>query len=173
MNSFNTNSVINVNSVKVRMASLTFESSRRSKSETSPVNVPNSVIEIVNPYNLSEINIKEGEHRNVKATIGLSKSNPENGIEILGDYKGTPVQIFVYENLNIVANGRDFDVNESQQKTISIKLNIHKLLENITSAELDNAVVSSGTIVIAMDPNLNLYSKIKANLNAATEIAVE
>lgn len=169
----NNNQIISVSSIKLRVQSSSFESTRKNEDESFNLQTPNSVFEIINPYTLNEIKLKEGNHSKVKVKLNFSKSNPENGIEVIGTYNNTPVQILIFENININTSASSFEINADDQKTLKIKLNLTKLFSGISTTELNNAVISSGILVIAMDPNLNIYSKLRSNLNSAFEVSIE
>ncbi|MFT6849661.1 MAG: hypothetical protein ACJATA_000459 [Sphingobacteriales bacterium] len=107
--------------------------------------------------------ISSGNYSNVKLIYEFQRAGTgEQGLLLIGDYRGTPVELHVNELISIEASTVDVDFLQNQLKTGKGFLDAAALFATVKETDLDNATKVSGKIIIAKNPNLSIYNKVVA-----------
>jgi hypothetical protein len=120
---------------------------------------------------LGSITIPDGTYDEVELKLKLEKSSTDDiPLTLKGSYTNsrgnvTPVEFYFNDELEIEVEAEDLLISGSTDYLGLINVKLNKFLTNVSSADLDEAVKTNGTIVISSASNVNLYNKFKANLN--------
>ncbi|MES2874672.1 MAG: hypothetical protein V4708_13180 [Bacteroidota bacterium] len=120
---------------------------------------------------LGTITIPDGTYDEVELKLELKKSSTTIPLTLKGTYTDgggakIPVEFYLNEDFEVEVEAEDLVVSGSKDYLGLINVQLNKFMTNVLSADLSNATKSSGVIVISSTSNMNLYAKLKANLNA-------
>lgn len=130
-------------------------------------------------------NIPEAEYKEIEMEIDLIDNRNEPSIHLQGQYQTTAGQIlpviFEYFGDDIdfeieIESKRDneyFKVDRVNNPLALLEINAHRWFRDINSAELADAAVEDGKILINRNTNRTLYSKIVKRIEASSEIEIE
>ena len=76
------------------------------------------------------------------------------------------MEFYFNDEFEIEVEAEDLVVSGTNDYLGLINVQLNKFLTNVSSADLDQAVKTNGTIIITSSSNINLYNKLKSNLNA-------
>ena len=119
--------------------------------------------------------VDTGHYREIEVKILLVKST---GTDIPLTAKGTlttaggavvPIEFDYNDNAIIKAEVKDVTVDATTDVTSKVNLHLNRLVAGISSAALDQATRTNGTIVISSTSNAVIYNKVIANLILAFE----
>lgn len=129
----------------------------------------------VNLFNLSpvlgNITIPDGTYDEVELKLKLTKSiTPELPLTLKGSYTNSmgtkiPVEFNFNDEFEMEVEAEDLVVSGSTDYLALINVQLNKLMTNVSSADLNEAIKTNGTIVISATSNTSLYNKLKANMN--------
>jgi hypothetical protein len=168
----NSNSSLTWTSGNANISEIDFEA------ENKDVEIEHELKNLVNVdlFNLSpvlgSISIPDGTYDEVELKLELKQTTtPAIPLTLKGMYTNasgakTPVEFYFNENFEIEVEAEDLVVNGASDYLGLINVQLNKFLSNVSTSDLDGANKTNGTIVISMASNPNLYSKLKANLNA-------
>ncbi len=130
----------------------------------------------VNLFNLSPIlgnvTIPPGTYNEVELKLELKKSTTSTipltlkGMYTNGSAINIPVEFYFNEDFEIEVEAENLVVSGTNDYLGLINMQLNKFLTNVSSSDLDGATKTNGTIIISSTSNLNLYNKLKSNLNA-------
>lgn len=115
-------------------------------------------------------NVDTGTYSQIELRIVLAKST---GTDIPLTLKGTfttkggatvPIQYEFNEDAIIKLEAENITVDGTNNVTAGADLHLNKMLFGITSAVLDGATRTGGTIIISSTSNTTLYARIKLNV---------
>ncbi|MGB4400685.1 MAG: hypothetical protein WBJ10_15035 [Daejeonella sp.] len=120
---------------------------------------------------LGSITIPDGTYDEVELGLELKKSSTNIPLTLKGTYTDgggakIPVEFYLNEDFEVEVEAEDLVVSGSNDYLGLINVQLNKFMTNVLSADLSNATKTSGVIVISSTSNMNLYAKLKANLNA-------
>lgn len=121
---------------------------------------------------LGNVNIPDGIYDEVELELALKKSATTSiPLTLKGIYtnsSGTkiPVEFYFNDDFDIEVEAENLVVSGTNDYLGLINLQLNKLLTQVSSMDLDQAVKTNGTIMITNSSNINLYNKLKTNLNA-------
>lgn len=120
---------------------------------------------------LGNITIPDGTYDEVELKLKLKKSiTSDLPLTLKGSYTNSvgtkmPVEFYFNEEFEMEVEAEDLVVSGTTDYLALINVQLNKFLTNVTSADLNDAVKTNGTIVISATSNANLYNKLKANMN--------
>lgn len=120
---------------------------------------------------LGSITIPDGTYDEVELGLELKKSSTNIPLTLKGTYTDgsgakIPVEFYLNEDFEVEVEAEDLVVSGSNDYLGLINVQLNKFMTNVLSADLSNATKTNGVIVISSTSNMNLYAKLKANLNA-------
>ncbi|UJP64364.1 hypothetical protein [Mongoliitalea daihaiensis] len=130
------------------------------------------------------INIPEGEYKEIELELDLIDYKNEPSIYFEGtfttnDGASIPFQFeFFGDEIDFeveieAEDDRYFRIDRINNPLALFELNALNWLRNVSSIEMTNAEQTNGVILINRDNNSSIYSKIKSNIKASSEIEVE
>ncbi|MCO4292601.1 hypothetical protein NF867_06995 [Solitalea sp. MAHUQ-68] len=123
------------------------------------------------------VSIVPGAYENIEIQVKVKNSHSVPPIVLKGTYTSTgvttPVELFINEDLDINADYGDFSVGENRDYLGLITLRLDLLSAGITLEELNAASKVDGKVVISQTSNAAIYQKIKANIEAITDVQFE
>lgn len=127
---------------------------------------------------LGSITIPDGTYDEVELKLELKKSATNIPLTLKGTYTDAsgakiPVEFYFNEDFEIEVEAEDLIVNGNTDYLGLINIQLNKFMTNVISADLNSASRTGGVIVISSTSNTNLYSKLKANLNAFADCDFE
>ena len=120
---------------------------------------------------LGSITIPDGTYDEVELKLELKKSTTNIPLTLKGTYTDgggakIPVEFYLNEDFEVEVEAEDLVVAGNKDYLGLINVQLNKFMANVLSADLSNATKTNGVIVISSTSNMNLYAKLKANLNA-------
>ena len=120
---------------------------------------------------LGTITIPDGTYDEVELKLELKKSTTNIPLTLKGTYTDgggakIPVEFYLNEDFEVEVEAEDLVVSGNKDYLGLINVQLNKFMTNVLSADLSNATKTGGVIVISNTSNMNLYAKLKANLNA-------
>ena len=120
---------------------------------------------------LGSITIPDGTYDEVELKLELRKSTSNIPLTLKGTYTDgggskIPVEFYLNEDFEVEVEAEDLVVAGNKDYLGLINVQLNKFMTNVLSADLSNATKANGVIVISSTSNMNLYAKLKANLNA-------
>ena len=167
----NTNSSVTFTSGSLYISEIDFEA----ESKNNEIEYELKQALSVDLFNLSpllgSITIPDGTYDKVELKLELKKSTSNIPLTLKGSYTdGTgakiPVEFYFNEDFEVEVEAENIVVNGNKDYIGLINIQLNKFMSNVISADLSNAAKTGGVIVISSTSNMNLYSKLKANLNA-------
>jgi hypothetical protein len=167
----NSNSSLTWTSGNANISEIDFEA------ENNNVEIEHELKHMVNVdlFNLSpvlgSISIPNGTYDEVELKLELKQTTTQAiPLTLKGMYTNAsgvkiPVEFYFNENFEIEVEAEDLVVNGTNDYLGLINVQLNKFLTNVNSSDLDGATKTNGTVVISSTSNLNLYNKLKANLN--------
>lgn len=133
----------------------------------------------VDLFNLNSViggvTLTPGTFDNVSIRIKSFKSDAPSSplFYLTGDYTNAAgsskrINIVINEDFEFRINKTD-TLNFANDFTSIIKMNLSLLMNDVSQADLDNAVLTDGKLVISSSVNANLYKRIKKNLHESGE----
>lgn len=120
---------------------------------------------------LGSITLPDATYEEVELKLVLKKSATSNiPLTLKGTYtdgSGTkiPVEFYFNEDIEAEVEAENLVVSGTNDYLGLINIQLNKFLTNVVSADLSGATKTNGVIVISATSNMDLYSKLKANLN--------
>ena len=130
-------------------------------------------------------NIPEAEYKDIEMEIDLIDARNEPSIYLQGQYQTPDGQtlpvVFEYFGDDIdfeieIESDRDdeyFKIDRVNNPLALLEINAHRWFRDINNAELADATVEDGKILINRNTNRSLYSKIVKRIEASSEIEIE
>ena len=121
---------------------------------------------------LGSITIPDGTYNEVELKLELKKSTTSNiPLALKGTYTDDsgskiPVEFYFNEDFEVEVEAEDLVVNGNNDYLGLINIQLNKFMTNVISADLSGAAKTGGVIVISSTSNMDLYTKLKANLKA-------
>lgn len=121
---------------------------------------------------LGTVSLPDGTYDEVELKLELKQTTTQAiPLTLKGTYTNAsgikaPVEFYFNENFEVEVEAEDLVVNGSTDYLALINVQLNKFLTNVSTSDMDSATKTNGTIVISSASNLNLYNKLKANLNA-------
>ena len=167
----NTNSSITFTSGSLYISEIDFEA----ESKNNEIEYELKQALSVDLFNLSpllgSITIPDGTYDEVELKLELKKSTANIPLTLKGSYTDAsgakvPVEFYLNEDFEVEVEAENIVVNGNKDYIGLINFQLNKFMSNVISADLSNATKTGGVIVISSTSNMNLYAKLKANLNA-------
>ena len=168
----NSNSSLTWTSGNMNVSEIDFEAENNNVEIEYELKSPSNV----DLFNLSpvlgNITIPDGTYDEVELKLALKKSATTSipltlkGIYTNGTGTKTPVEFYFNDEFEIEVEAEDLVVSGTNDYLGLINVQLNKFLTNVSSSDLDQAVKTNGTIIITSSSNINLYNKLKSNLNA-------
>lgn len=122
---------------------------------------------------LGSITIPVGTYEEVELDLELKMSTTNiipltlKGSYTDGSGAKIPVEFYFNEDFEVEVEAENIVVSANRDYIGLINIQLNKLMSNVISADLSSATkTAGGVIVISSTSNMNLYAKLKANLNA-------
>lgn len=124
---------------------------------------------------LTSVTLDTGTYKEIEIRVVLTKTTSADLPLVL---KGTfttqggaavPIELDFNDNAEIRAGADNVIVDGKTDITTIVKLHLNRLLRGITSAALDQATRTNGTIVISANSNASFYDQISHNLTSCGE----
>jgi hypothetical protein len=123
--------------------------------------------------------IPVGKYQNVSISfkIGQNQANLDPGLSLTGEFTDNsnqkiPIQLNFSEEFTSTLSFSEKVTFQTDQKTTAVvSLDVQTLFSTMTKTELTNAVRVNGAIIIAVDPNFELYQKVQAQLPKSLELS--
>ena len=121
---------------------------------------------------LGSITIPDGTYNEVELKLELKKSTTSNiPLALKGTYTDDsgskiPVEFYFNEDFEVEVEAENLVVNGNKDYIGLINIQLNKFMTNVISADLSSASKTGDVIIISSTSNMNLYAKLKANLNA-------
>jgi hypothetical protein len=128
---------------------------------------------------LGSITLPDATYEEVELKLVLKKSATSNiPLTLKGSYtdgSGTkiPVEFYFNEDFEVEVEAENIVVSGTNDYLGLINVQLNKFLTNVISADLSGAAKTNGVIVISSTSNMELYAKLKANLNAFADCDFE
>ena len=175
----NSNSSITWTSAGLNITEIDFEA----ESNNTPIEYELKQAIKVDLLNLSpvlgSITLPVGTYDEVELKILLRKSTTsEIPLTIKGSYTDpngvkVPLAFYLNEDIDIEVEAEDIVIDGKTDYTGMINVQLNKFLTNVVSADLSGATRTNGIIVISATSNVDLYTKLKANLNVFADCDFE
>lgn len=122
---------------------------------------------------LGNIDIATGIYHNVEIKVELKQTLTDSALFLKGIYTSVsgniPVELSLNGNngglLEIPVSAQDLTIGTMDSYIALINLHLDKLIIGLTSADLDSATITNGSILIDSSNNITIYNKIQANIN--------
>jgi hypothetical protein len=123
---------------------------------------------------LGTITLPAGTYSEIEFKGELAPNNPDAALELNGNFTsgaGTTAVVFTVNSpVEIKTEKNNVVISDNASYTALTTFDLSKLTTGITEAMLNNAVKTSGKIVISANSNINLYNMILANLDNCDEV---
>ncbi len=167
----NSNSSLTWSSGKMNVSEIDFEAENNNlEIEYELKNLFNIDLLNLSPV-LGNISIPNGTYDEVELKLAMKKSTTSTiPLTLKGEYINSaglksPVEFYFNEDFEIEVEAEDLVVDGTTDYLGLINVQLNKFLTNVSSADLDQATKTNGVIIISVTSNINLYNKLKANLN--------
>lgn len=175
----NSNSSLTWTSGNVNVSEIDFEAeSKSAKIEYELKQAFNVDLFNLSPV-LGSITLPDATYEEVELKLVLKKSATSNiPLTLKGSYtdgSGTkiPVEFYFNEDFEAEVEAENIIVSGTNDYLGLINVQLNKFLTNVVSADLSGAAKTNGVIVISSTSNMELYAKLKANLNAFADCDFE
>ena len=175
----NSNSSLTWTSGNVNISEIDFEA----ESKSAEIEYELKQAFNVDLFNLSpvlgSITLPDATYEEVELKLVLKKSATSNiPLTLKGSYtdgSGTkiPVEFYFNEDFEVEVEAENIVVSGTNDYLGLINVQLNKFLTNVVSADLSGAAKTNGVIVISSTSNMELYAKLKANLNAFADCDFE
>ena len=128
---------------------------------------------------LGSITLPDATYEEVELKLVLRKSATTNipltlkGLYTDGSGTKIPVEFYFNEDFEAEVEAENIIVSGTNDYLGLINVQLNKFLTNVISADLSGAAKTNGVIVISSTSNMELYAKLKANLNAFADCDFE
>lgn len=128
---------------------------------------------------LGSITLPDATYEEVELKLVLRKSATTNipltlkGLYTDGSGTKIPVEFYFNEDFEAEVEAENIIVSGTNDYLGLINVQLNKFLTNVISADLSGATKTNGVIVISSTSNMELYAKLKANLNAFADCDFE
>lgn len=142
------------------------------ETEISTKNLSNVDLFALSPT-LANVSINPGTYTQIEIKAQLFHTNTDAiPLKLSGTFTngaGTviPVEFDLNDDLEVKAEAENVTVTDSTDFTAIIHLHLNKLVAGLTAADLDNATLTNGAIVISGSSNNTIYERIKNNLSTS------
>ncbi len=131
-------------------------------------------IDLFAPFSsLGFVTIPPGIYKEIEFEIHLSSTPPDAALELRGTYNSTPIVFRVNTPIEIEAEFEDVTITQGNDFTAIISLNLSLLTLGITDADLSNATLTNGEIIISATSNTVLYNIMIANLKNIDDVEID
>ncbi len=167
----NSNSSLTWTSGSLFISEIDFEAKSKNNSIEYELKQPVTV----DLFNLSpvlgSITIPDGTYDEVELKLELKKSTSNTPLTLKGTYTDAnaakiPVEFYFNEDFEVEVEAEDLVVKGTNNYLGLINVQLNRFMTNVISTDLSSATKTGGVIVISSTSNMNLYAKLKANLNA-------
>jgi len=128
---------------------------------------------------LGSITLPDATYEEVELKIVLKKSSTSNipltlkGLYTDGSGTKIPVEFYFNEDFEAEVEAENLVVSGTNDYIGLINMQMNKFLTNVVSADLSGATQTNGVIIISSTSNMELYAKLKTNLNAFADCDFE
>lgn len=128
---------------------------------------------------LGSITLPDGTYEEVELKLVLKRSATTSipltlkGLYTDGSGNKIPVEFYFNEDFEAEVEAENVVVSGTNDYIGLINVQLNKFLTNVVSADLSGATKTNGTIVISATSNMDLYTKLKANLNVFADCDFE
>lgn len=128
---------------------------------------------------LGSITLPDATYEEVELKIVLKKSSTSNipltlkGLYTDGSGTKIPVEFYFNEDFEAEVEAENLVVSGTNDYIGLINMQMNKFLTNVVSADLSGATKTNGVIIISSTSNMELYAKLKTNLNAFADCDFE
>lgn len=128
---------------------------------------------------LGSITLPDATYEEVELKIVLKKSSNSNipltlkGLYTDGSGTKIPVEFYFNEDFEAEVEAENLVVSGTNDYIGLINMQMNKFLTNVVSADLSGATKTNGVIIISSTSNMELYTKLKTNLNAFADCDFE
>lgn len=175
----NSNSSLTWTSGNVNVSEIDFEA----KSKNAEIEFELKQAFNVDLFNLSpvlgSVTLPDATYEEVELKLALRKSATSAvPLTLKGSYTDgsgtkTPVEFYFNEDIEVEVEAENLIVSGTNDYLGLINFQLNKFLTNIISADFSGAAKTNGVIVISSTSNIELYAKLKSNLNAFADCDFE
>lgn len=175
----NSNSSLTWTSGNVNVSEIDFEA----KSKNAEIEFELKQAFNVDLFNLSpvlgSVTLPDAAYEEVELKLALRKSATSAvPLTLKGSYTDgsgtkTPVEFYFNEDIEVEVEAENLIVSGTNDYLGLINFQLNKFLTNIISADFSGAAKTNGVIVISSTSNIELYAKLKSNLNAFADCDFE
>ena len=131
-------------------------------------------IDLFSPLSsLGFVTIPPGIYKEVEFEIHISPTPTDAALELRGTYNSTPIVFRVNTPIEIEAEFEDVTITDGNDFTAIISLNLSLLTMGITDADLNNATLTNGEIIISATSNTALYNIMIANMKNIDDVEMD
>jgi hypothetical protein len=145
------------------------------ETEIQSRNLTNVDLFAANP-SIANVTLDTGTYREIEISVVFQKSPDAsalplklNGTFTTGGGTVIPIEFDFNDNAVIKTEGHNITVTSSTDFVALVHLHLGKLEAGITAADLDNATLTNGTIVISRTSNASIYNRVLNNLGNCGE----
>ena len=126
---------------------------------------------------LGTINLPAGTYDKVEFKIELNPSGSDPGLQLIGQFTSggvtTPVTLIVSGPLELKTEKENVVITDNTTFTALTTMSLSSLTNGVTENMLNNAVHTSGAIVISASSNTDIYSILFHNFDDSDEVEFE
>lgn len=156
------------NNAKASANLLKFEA----KSNGNEIEFKSQVQQTIDLFNvtvaLGNISIPAGDYTEVEFKAGLVAANGGSSLEMNGQVSmnnsNLPVVFRTNETIEVKGEKHNITIANATLNNATIVLDLAKIVNGITAADIASAALTNGTIIISPSDNVTLYNKIVMNL---------
>lgn len=125
---------------------------------------------------LGNVDIAKGTYHDAEIKIELQSSSTEPALYLKGVYASAtgsvPIELSLSEGgaqMEVIATAKNLTVGSKDSYIAFINMHLDKLMAGVSTADLDAATLSNGSILINPNNNTAIYDKIMANINGFSD----
>lgn len=177
--SVNSNSSLTWKAGFITIEQLSFEAKRENSEIEYKLKKSPTVDLFKQSQMLGSINLPAGTYNEVELKLVLQKQTTGDAFGLNGVYtdetgKQTPLDFHYNEDLTFDIEAENLTVNTAADYTGVLKLELNKLLSGLSASDFKLASKNAnGVIVISSTSNVELFNKMKSNLNSLPKAEFE
>ncbi|MDN3548705.1 hypothetical protein [Mucilaginibacter aquaedulcis] len=122
--------------------------------------------------------IDTGVYNEIEVKVVLAKSNAAIPLTLKGNLTKTdgtviPVELYFNEDLEIKAEAKNVTIEKASDLKTTIMLHLNGIFQQISIADLQQATLTDGKIIISSTSNNVIYNKVKVNIQQIAETEFE
>lgn len=125
---------------------------------------------------LGNVDIAKGTYHDAEIKVELKSSLTEPALYLKGIYASAngsvPIELSLSEGgeqMEVIATAKNLTVSAQDSYIAFINMHLDKLMAGVSTADLDAATLSNGSIIIDPNNNTAIYDKIMANIDGFSD----